>query len=270
MATQHAVTRRDFLHYAGISTAALLLGIPDPGARERTRSGAEPATWIQLTATRQGVAVRTGSETRVWSCQARVLAGGPTRVQTWRGGYLGPILHLRRGQNVRVDVINHIGGPSIVNWHGLHVPARMMGLPRYAAKPGGRYRYAFTVDNRAGTYGYHAMSAGHTPEQVYFGLTGLLRVHDPVEEALPLPRGEYDLPIVIQDRDFGAGNTFAYPLGAGPNATYSEGIRTASAENRGGMMGSGRMGQGMMGGSMERMMTAVLSRLTVRQGAALV
>ncbi|HEX7325005.1 MAG TPA: multicopper oxidase family protein, partial [Rhodanobacteraceae bacterium] len=191
--------------------------------------------------------------TRVWSYQARVLAGQPTCVQTWPGAYLGPILHLRRGQTVRVDFINHIGEPSIVNWHGLHVPARMMGLPRYAAKPGGRYRYAFTVDNRAGTYWYHAMSAGHTPEQVYFGLAGLLLVHDPEEEALSLPRGEYDLPIIIQDRDFGADNTFAYPLGAGPNATYGESAQAASTQNRSGMMGGG-----MMGGGMERMMTKMM------------
>lgn len=258
MTTKHPITRRDFLRYTGVGTAALLLGVPDLRTMARARSVPEPDTWIQLTAASRSVTLRPGSATRVWSYQARVLAGEPTRVQTWPGAYLGPILHLRRGQKVRVDFINHIDEPSIVNWHGLHVPADMMGLPRYAAKPGGSYRYEFTVDNRAGTYWYHAMSAGHTPEQVYFGLAGLLLVHDPEEEALPLPRGHYDLPIVIQDRDFGERNQFTYPLGAGPNATHGEGAQRAPTENRGGMMGGGMMGHGMMGGSMERMMTKVM------------
>lgn len=263
MTTNHPITRRDFLRYTGISTAALLLGAPDLQTMARTRSGPEPDTWIQLTAVPRSVALRSGSATRVWSYLARIVKGDPDSVQNWNGGYLGPVLHVRRGQKVRVDFINHIDEPSIVNWHGLHVPARMMGLPRYAAKPGGSYRYEFTVDNRAGTYWYHAMSAGDTPEQVYFGLAGLLLVHDPDEEALPLPRGAYDLPIVIQDRDFGADNEFTYPLGTGPNATHGERAPKAPAENRGGMMGGGMMGgaitgRGMMGGSMGRMMTKVM------------
>ncbi|HEX7323914.1 MAG TPA: twin-arginine translocation signal domain-containing protein, partial [Rhodanobacteraceae bacterium] len=107
MATPHALTRRDFLRYAGISTAALLLGVPDPWAFARTRRGAEPDTWIELKAAARSLALHPGAATRVWSYQARVLAGQPTCVQTWPGAYLGPILHLRRGQTVRVDFINH-------------------------------------------------------------------------------------------------------------------------------------------------------------------
>jgi FtsP/CotA-like multicopper oxidase with cupredoxin domain len=153
---------------------------------------------------------------------------------------------VRRGQKLRVDFMNHTDQPSIVNWHGLHVPADMMGLPRYEVKPGARYRYEFEVRDRAGTYWYHAMAAGHTPEQVYFGLAGLLLVTDDEEQALALPRGEYDLPLVIQDRTFGDNNHLHYLPGTGPEAAHA---RDASPQAPG--MGNGMMGgQGMTGGGM--------------------
>ncbi len=275
MTTRHPITRRDFLRYAGIGGTGLLLGLPALHAVATLSGSADPDVWLELTAAPVAIPVRSGAKTRVWSYRARVRKGDPASVATWPGAYLGPILHLRRGQKVRVDFVNHVNESSIVNWHGLHVPAAMMGLPRYAPKPGESYRYEFTVDNRAGTYWYHAMAADHTPEQVYYGLAGLLLVHDSEEQALLLPRGEYDLPIVIQDRDFGADNQFTYPLGAGPNAARDEKASKPPVENPGEMMGGGMMsggmkgsgmmrgntmggGAGVMGGNMAAMMTRVM------------
>lgn len=270
MTTKLLSTRRDFLRYAGIGSAGLLLGLPGLGRTASSRGGSEPDAWIELTAAARSMALRSGPATRAWSYAARVYKGDPASVQTWAGGYLGPTLRLRRGQRVRIDFVNHIDEPSIVNWHGLHVPADMMGLPRYEIRPGGRYQYEFTVMNRAGTYWYHAMSAGHTPEQVYFGLAGLLVVSDEEEQALPLPRGAYDLPVVIQDRDWGEDNQFRYPLGAGPNAAPAGAAADADQASSGhDMMGRGMMsggmpsgtmmgGQGMMSGNMRDRMTRVM------------
>lgn len=263
MAAPMPVTRRDFLRHVGLGSAAMLVGLPVWRARARTGVGFSPDLWLKVVAAPAAVAVRPGAKTPVWSYRASVIKGDPASVAPMPDSYLGPILHVRRGQKLRVDFVNRIDEPSIVNWHGLHVPAAMMGLPRYAAKSGGTYRYEFTVDDRAGTYWYHAMSAGHTPEQVYYGLAGLLLVDGPEEDALPLPRGAYDLPIVIQDRDFGSGNRLTYPLGAGPDAAAGSGVGTASSMRRGGMMsggmmGHGMMGHGMMGGGMDRMMTRVM------------
>ncbi len=184
----------------------------------------------------------------MWTYRARVLKGDPASVAAWSGGYLGPILHARRCEKVRVDFVNHLDEPSIVNWHGLHVPANMLGFPRYEVGPGGRYRYEFEIRNRAGTYWYHAFPARYTPEQVYFGLAGLLVVSDKEEQALPLPRDEYDVPVVIQDRDWGDDNEFHYPLGVGPNAAHQPAGGGAAASERNGMMGGGMMSGGMMGG----------------------
>lgn len=127
----------------------------------------------------------------------------------------------------------------------------MMGLPRYQIMPGARYRYEFTVDDRAGTCWYHAMAAGHTPEQVYFGLAGLIYIHDEEEAALSLPRGEYDRSIVIQDRDWGVDNTLHYVAGSGPAASR---VALPAALGPSGMMGGGMMGDGGEGRGTSGMM----------------
>jgi FtsP/CotA-like multicopper oxidase with cupredoxin domain len=49
-----------------------------------------------------------------------------------------------------------------------------------------------------------------TAEQVYHGLAGLITVSDDHEDKLELPRDEYDLPLVIQDRSFNAKNQLQY------------------------------------------------------------
>jgi FtsP/CotA-like multicopper oxidase with cupredoxin domain len=108
------------------------------------------------------------------------------------------------------------------------------------------------------------MAADHTPEQVYFGLAGLLNVSDKEEDALSLPRGEYDLPVVIQDRGLGDGNRLLYLPGTGPGAATDGNSGAQTPTPRGGMMGQGMMGgrgmmgDGMMSGGMGSMMTRMM------------
>src|SRR5699024_8834001 len=112
--------------------------------------------------------------------------------------------------------------PSIVHWHGLHVPETMDGHPRFVVHPGSRFCYEFEVRNRAGTYWYHPHPHAYTAEQMYFGLAGLIVVSDAAEQALALPRGEQDLPIIIQDRILDADNRMHYLPGSGPHGAQDE------------------------------------------------
>jgi FtsP/CotA-like multicopper oxidase with cupredoxin domain len=50
-----------------------------------------------------------------------------------------------------------------------------------------------------------------TGPAVYRGLAGFHLVRDDIEDALPLPRGERELPLMICDRAFAADGSFAYP-----------------------------------------------------------
>ncbi len=90
--------------------------------------------------------------------------------------------------------------PSIIHWHGLLLPSRMDGHPRDAIQSGQTYVYEFEVANRAGTYWYHPHPEPFTGGQVIRGLAGLFLVSDDEEAAAGLPSGDYDIPLVIQDR----------------------------------------------------------------------
>jgi FtsP/CotA-like multicopper oxidase with cupredoxin domain len=86
----------------------------------------------------------------------------------------------------------------------------MDGHPMYAIPPGRRFVYEFQVDNRAGTYWFHPHPHERTGFQVYGGLAGLFIVSDGEEQAADLPRDEFDLAWVIQDRTFDRANRLVY------------------------------------------------------------
>ena len=158
------------------------------------------------------VAIVPGAMTRVWRYSAEVLEGDPSHV-TPLPGYLGPVLRFQRGQRLRVEYTNELPEESIVHWHGLHVPPEMDGHPRFAIGQGQTYTYTFEIRNRAGTYWYHPHPHGRTGPQVYWGMAGFFIVHDEEEATAGLPDGEYDLPLVIQDRTFDANNQLIYLTG---------------------------------------------------------
>jgi FtsP/CotA-like multicopper oxidase with cupredoxin domain len=56
------------------------------------------------------------------------------------------------------------------------------------------------VNNRAGTYWYHPHTHGRTAAQTYMGMAGMLIVEDEEDEVLDLPSGEFDLPLILQDK----------------------------------------------------------------------
>ena len=179
-------------------------------------ASAVPADFeIGLTAGQTQVQLFKGQPTQVWSYQGKVLAGDPKSLQALPDSYLGPIIRARKGQQVRVHFTNNMPEESIIHWHGLRVPDDMDGHPRYAIGPGETYDYEFPVVNRAGMYWYHPHPHGLTGPQVYGGLAGLFIVSDDEEAALGLPSGEYDVPLVIQDRTFDANNQLVYLSGGG-------------------------------------------------------
>lgn len=125
-------------------------------------------------------------------------------------GPIGPTLRLRRGETARIRLQNDLDEPTILHWHGLQVPEAADGHPRLAIAPGDHYDYAFEVQDRAGTYWYHAHPHHRTGEQVYRGMAGLLIVEDAEEEALGLPRGDREIAVMLQDRRVERGGEFAF------------------------------------------------------------
>jgi FtsP/CotA-like multicopper oxidase with cupredoxin domain len=73
----------------------------------------------------------------------------------------GPLLRVREGQRVAVEVVNDTDVPEHVHWHGLLVPSEVDGAEEEGTPPiapHGRRRYQF-VAKPAGSRWYHSHTA---------------------------------------------------------------------------------------------------------------
>ncbi|MBI5915205.1 MAG: multicopper oxidase domain-containing protein [Bacteroidetes bacterium] len=142
---------------------------------------------------------------------ATVFKGKTSTVSGYQpGGILGSTLRASTGDLVNATLQNNLAEPSNLHWHGLLTPADMDGHPSDVAQAGGSLSYSFPILNRAGTYWYHPHPDMKTAKQAYEGLAGFFLVTDAEEQALGLPAGEYELPLVIQDKRADAAGKFAY------------------------------------------------------------
>ncbi len=200
--------RRDFVKLTGMAGAAILSHRNAAGWTDRR--GVAPDVIINLRAVVSTMDLLPGAPTQVWKYEGEVVQGTPQNLQSIPDSFLGPTIRVHRGQTIRINFTNNLPEMTLVHWHGLHVPEEMDGHPRFTVEPGASYVYEFTVMNRAGTYWYHPHPDMRTAIQVYRGMAGLFIVSDDEEQALGLPSGEADLPIVLQDRIFAADNQFVY------------------------------------------------------------
>ena len=172
-----------------------------------------PDVDLELVAAPARAQIMAGAPTNVWRYAARLVKGPEGTLTRLNDSYLGELIRLRTGQKLRITLRNELPEPNIAHWHGLHAPAEMDGHPAYALDPGQVYVYEFEVRNRAGLYFFHPHTHEMTATQVYRGLAGGIIVNDPEEDALGLPSGEYELPIVLQDRTFNDDNQLVYDVG---------------------------------------------------------
>jgi len=76
------------------------------------------------------------------------------------GSVPSPLLRWREGQEVTLNVANHLKKDSSIHWHGLLVPFQFDGVPGVTfpgIKPGETFQYKFAVP-QSGTYWYHSHS----------------------------------------------------------------------------------------------------------------
>ncbi|MBL7805189.1 MAG: multicopper oxidase domain-containing protein [Saprospiraceae bacterium] len=121
---------------------------------------------------------------------------------------LGPTIRIRQGEGFNLAFSNNLSEATNIHWHGLEVPAAQDGYPTDVTAPGGSFQYNFPVKNRPGTYWYHPHPDMATASQAWRGLAGFFVVTSPEEESLGLPSGEYDVPLVVQDKRLDGGLTY--------------------------------------------------------------
>ena len=100
----------------------------------------------------------------------RIIEGRRSIGRAVNGTVPGPLIRLREGQNVKINVTNHLREDTSIHWHGLLVPFQMDGVPGISfpgIKPGQTFAYDFPV-RQAGTYWYHSHS-GLQEQQGHYG-----------------------------------------------------------------------------------------------------
>ncbi|MDE3157133.1 MAG: multicopper oxidase domain-containing protein [Acidobacteriota bacterium] len=148
----------------------------------------------------------------------------------------GPTIEARRGEGVWVDWINALpsthflpvdrtldgAGPgvpevrTVVHLHGGRVPAASDGYPEAWHVPGQSHRDFYPNDQDAATLWYHDHAMGIHRLNLFAGLLGLYVIRDAEEEALRLPAGEYEWPLILCDRSFSRDGRLFYPTSGLP------------------------------------------------------
>jgi spore coat protein A len=113
-----------------------------------------------------------------------------------------------------------VGGvPVVTHLHGGHTEPESDGYPDAWFTPGFaacgedfvKETYAYANDQRAATIWYHDHALGMTRLNVCAGLAGFYLLRDEWESSLGLPDGQYEIPLMIQDRMFFEDGSLAYP-----------------------------------------------------------
>ena len=108
--------------------------------------------------------------------------GPKRRIRTfaYNGQIPGPLLRVRAGRPLTVDVVNDTPGQDIVHWHGLHIPSDVDGAVEQGTPPvapRSRRRYTFTPEP-SGTRWYHSHGMAHRDlkKSTYSGQAGIMVV----------------------------------------------------------------------------------------------
>lgn len=111
------------------------------------------------------------------------ILGKPMKKITVNGTIPGPTLRLTDGENVTINVTNHMDEDTSIHWHGLLLPGEMDGVPGLngfpGIKPGETFTYRFKI-RQTGTYWYHSHSNGQEQDGEYGSIVIKPQGKDPV------------------------------------------------------------------------------------------
>ncbi len=144
----------------------------------------------------------------------------PTKLWGFEGQYPGPVFDVDRGHAIQVKWENRLPAKHIFaidprihgamppapevrtvpHLHGAQTSSDSDGLPEKWFTPGNSFLYHYPNSQQAATLWYHDHALGITRLNVYAGLSGMYLLRDDEERALGLPDGEYEIPLILQDR----------------------------------------------------------------------
>jgi spore coat protein A, manganese oxidase len=163
-----------------------------------------------------------------------------TRVWGFNNSSPGPVFEARSGQGMLVEWVNELPAKhflpidhtlhgaeadkpevrSVVHLHGGRTPADSDGWPESWFVPGKSAVCHYPLKQDAALLFYHDHTMGINRLNIYAGLQGLFLVRDEVEDSLNLPKGRYEIPLMLYDRFLLADGKLEYPVSPDPKAPW--------------------------------------------------
>jgi spore coat protein A len=148
----------------------------------------------------------------------------------------GPTFETRSGQGVLIEWPNELPGRhllpidhslhgaeadkpesrGVVHIHGAKAPPESDGYPEDWYVPGKSRTYFYPNQQEPAALWYHDHAMGINRLNIYAGMFGLFLIRDDFEEALNLPKGPYEIPLVIYDRLLRQDGQLDYPVSGDP------------------------------------------------------
>ncbi len=179
----------------------------------------------------------------------------PTRMWGYGSSVPGPTFETRSGQGLLVEWVNELPekhflpidrnihgagsmpasakpdercGPSgripevraVVHLHGAKAPPESDGYPENWYVPGKSAFCHYPNRQDAAMLWYHDHTLGINRLNVFAGLFGAFFVRDEFEDSLNLPRGKYEIPLVLCDRVFDLDGQLNYPVSGNEDAPW--------------------------------------------------
>jgi spore coat protein A len=156
----------------------------------------------------------------------------PTRLWGYGASSPGPTFEARSGQGLLVEWVNELPAThllpidrsihgaeadkpevrAVVHLHGAKAPPDSDGYPENWYVPGKSAVSHYPNQQDAAMLWYHDHALGINRLNVFAGLFGAFFVRDDFEDGLNLPRGKYEIPLVIYDRLFDLEGRLNYPV----------------------------------------------------------
>uniref|UniRef100_A0A7S4UEV3 Bilirubin oxidase n=1 Tax=Paramoeba aestuarina TaxID=180227 RepID=A0A7S4UEV3_9EUKA len=156
---------------------------------------------------------------------------GPATVYSFNGSTPGPLFDVMKNQDILVSWINHLGTEHILpvdtslletnqldigvfavtHLHGSHSLTEYDGLPDDYVRNGQVYEGYYDNSMNSTMIWYHDHALGITRLNAYAGLAGGYIIRDELELSLNLPSGEYEIPLILQDRALCEDGSLFYP-----------------------------------------------------------
>jgi spore coat protein A len=158
----------------------------------------------------------------------------PTTLWSYGGSVPGLMFETRSGQGALVEWVNDLPEQhflpidhtlhgaekdkpavrGVVHLHGGKTPPEGDGYPEDWYVPGQSRTYYYPNRQDPALLWYHDHAMGINRLNIYAGLLGLWVIRDGVEDALHLPSGKYEVPLVLMDRDVSPEGQLSYPVSA--------------------------------------------------------